>query len=160
MKKLKLSHVFGSMTFEVSVDILCNDLHKGSKHFNIFHMTTGGNEEEFGNRFFGIWQEPKYPGNLHITTNHDSNRSYQVYTNRQCTKGEWNTYTLRQTPDKINSNAISVFIEKDGEMILESQLPVFMAAKLVNKPIYVYLADPWYPPGYGYKVRNIIYCNL
>ena len=141
----------------MSVDVFCDHSLPLGAWKNIFHVTSGGDVGNIGERFFGLWRNGS-SSELHMTINHPTYNyaQKQQSVDFSCTQGEWNTYTLQLTSVTGESGLVAYSVDKDGNVLMSGTYDVSGAYS--SGPLYFYVSDPWYDEGSSYLVKNFIYC--
>ena len=142
-----------TLNFKLSIDIQCSHNQPAGIAYNIFHVTKGGNYEEFGDRIFVFWKNPNRPGLVMHFISVQPNRYYQ-YVSSDCNDGEWNTYTLTHQQIPNNPSRMRLSLKKDGVEISSGEMDTSKADELTNMQMKVYLSNPWEYAASEYNVRN------
>jgi len=119
--------------------------------YNVFHMTIGGNEEQYGDRIPAVWvNEAKF---IHISSGVSNETNF--FYDHNYTLNQWYHIEILQ---KENSNREIIYsIEIDGLTVIQ----VFNTRPQRFEKVFLYTSDPFYPSFAPFgKLKNLNIVNL
>jgi hypothetical protein len=148
--------------FKFSIDIQCTHEMAFGEYLNIFHVTTGPNDGEWGARYFAMWRKRNanemfmtWPNPIKRTAGHS--RNYY-----ECNDGEWNTYTLTKEKVEGFDNSVRYTFAIDGTTIRGGS-KIFHQDS-VSRPVHTFfngeVLQVWLSKteaATAFKVRNFTY---
>ncbi|XP_065664920.1 uncharacterized protein LOC136086642 [Hydra vulgaris] len=147
MEKLKKDNLIGVLSkletsFAVSFTLKLNNFSDGFR--SVLHLTTGENNEKYGDRIPGVWIYYKM---LHVAFAINGNQNHYLFS-KPLTLGEWTVFQIRQSVAS-GKTIFEVYVNFEKVYEVENLKPQEF------KNVKVYAGDPWYEAQDGY-IGNIV----
>jgi len=142
-----LREVDGDAVYDASVDVFCRKT-DGHGWQNVVHMTQGTNRDQFGDRYFTIWQ--RADGKLKLNGPLKGNTQFdEVEYFVDCEDETWTNIAISQTQRDGGLLELSMF--QDGELLGSDLLH---SRDAFTGPIKVYASNPFMPPAEFFQIKN------
>ena len=145
-----LREVDGDAVYSASVDVFCRKT-DGHGWQNVVHMTQGTNRDQFGDRYFTIWQ--RADGKLKLNGPLKGNTEFdEVEYFVDCEDETWTNIAISQTQHDGGLLELSMF--QDGVLIGSDLLH---SRDAYSGPIKVYASNPFMPPAEYFQIKNFLH---
>jgi len=148
----QIGTVDGDAIYSASVDVLCR---RSEDHGwqSVVHMTQGGYREDFGDRYFTIWQRDD--GMLKVNAPLKGNTQFdEVEYIVSCEDNSWTNIAVKQVALEGGLLELSVF--QDGNKLGSNQLH---HSNAFTGPIDVYAGNAWFEPASFFRIKNFIHSS-
>ncbi|CBY36928.1 unnamed protein product, partial [Oikopleura dioica] len=148
----QIGTVDGNAEYSASVDVFCR---RSADHTwqSVVHMTQGGYRDDFGDRYFTIWQRDD--GMLKINAPLKGNTQFdEVEYFVSCEDNSWTNIAVKQVPIEGGLLKLSVF--QDRTKLGSNRLH---HSDAFVGPIDVFAGNSWFDPASFFKIKNFIHSS-
>ena len=114
---------------------------------NVFHLTVGGDRENYGDRNLGVWFDPNHEGILHVSSAINNSIDSYYDTEIPLPLLHWSSIIIKQ---ELVNGLYKYSIIINGTVLYSTTN--INPVDLSN--VKVYAADPWYPAQSG-SIRSL-----
>ncbi|CAG5104849.1 Oidioi.mRNA.OKI2018_I69.chr1.g1601.t1.cds [Oikopleura dioica] len=148
----QIGSVEGNAVYSASVDVFCRRT-EGHSWQSVVHMTQGGYRENFGDRYFTIWQRDD--GKLKINAPLKGNTQFdEVEYFVDCEDNSWTNIAVKQTQIDFGRLELTVFQDENalGSNIIH-HTDAFVG------PVEVWSGNSWFEPASFFKIKNFVHSS-
>ncbi|CAG5104846.1 Oidioi.mRNA.OKI2018_I69.chr1.g1598.t1.cds [Oikopleura dioica] len=148
----QIGSVDGNAVYSASVDVFCRRT-EGHSWQSVVHMTQGGYRENFGDRYFTIWQRDD--GKLKINAPLKGNTQFdEVEYFVDCEDNSWTNIAVKQT--QIDFGRLELTVFQDGNALGSN---IIHHTDAFVGPVEVWSGNSWFEPASFFKIKNFIHSS-